>query len=131
MNVFISSTVVPSSFKATSTSKLSTASMAKTTDSNKAVTDASKIKTSTKIMKKKNQQIMELYQMKRMRKGKILTNNMEDDSKVNKVKKKIQNVDGFLAGSGNFRSRFLPILYWKKELEMLLQLLNSFGMKEV
>ena len=29
---------------------------------------------------------------------------MEDDSKVNKIKKEIQNFDGFLAGSGNCRS---------------------------
>ena len=57
-------------------------------------------------------------------------NIMEDDSKVNVIKKEIQNIDGFLAGSGNFRSQFLPMLYWKKELEMLLRLLKTFGTKE-
>ena len=31
-------------------------------------------------------------------------NNMEDDLKVNKIKKEIQKINGFLAGSGNCRS---------------------------
>ena len=56
-------------------------------------------------------------------------NIMEDDLKVNNMKKEIQNIDGLLAGSGNCRSRFLPMLYWKKKLEMLLRLLKTFGMK--
>jgi hypothetical protein len=43
----------------------------------------------------------------------------------------MQNIDGLLAGSGNCRSQFLPMLYWKKELEMLSRLLKRFGMKDV
>ena len=40
-----------------------------------------------------------------------IDNIMEDDSKVNKIKKEIQNIDGFLAGSGNCRSQYLPMVY--------------------
>ena len=71
--------------------------------------------------------------MKRMRKGKKTNQNKikKDDSKVYKVKKEIQNIDGFFAGSGNCRSQFLPMLYWKNELKNLSRLLISFGMKEV
>ena len=60
MNVSIISTIMHTSTKATSTLKFSTISMAKTTGTNKAVSDASKRETSTEIMKKKNKPIMEL-----------------------------------------------------------------------
>ena len=43
----------------------------------------------------------------------------------------MRNIDGLLVGSGNCRSQFLPMLYWKKELEMLSRLLKRFGMKDV
>ena len=45
--------------------------------------------------------------------------NIDDDSKVNKIKIEIKNIDGFLAGSGNCRSQLLPKLYWKKTVENL------------
>ena len=57
--------------------------------------------------------------------------NMDDDLKVNKIKKEVQNIDGFLAGSGNCRSQFLPMHYWKKEKEILLRLLKKLGKKYV
>ena len=68
---------------------------------------------------------------KEEKRDKKTTNNTDHDSKVNKIKKYVQNIDGFLAGSGNFRRQILPMLYWKKELEMLLRLLKTFGMEEV
>ena len=55
------------------------------------------------------------------------SNNKEDDSKMNKIKNEVQNLDGCLAGYGNCRSRFLPKLYLKKKLEMLLRLLKGWN----
>ena len=56
---------------------------------------------------------------------------MDNDSKVNKLKKEAKNIDGFLVGCGNCRNHFLPILYWKKELEMVSRLLKGHSLKEI
>ena len=84
-------------------------------------------------MKKKKKQIIELSDKKdeEEKREKSTNNKMEDDLKVNKIKKEIQSIDGFLAGSGNCRSQFLLMHDQKKELNMLLRLLKSFGMKEI
>ena len=94
------------------TSKLATTSMAKLHETNKAVTDASKRKISIEIMKNKNKQIMQISnEGNEQEKGKEknANKNMEDDSKMKKKENK--NFDGFLAGSGNCRSQFFPMLY--------------------
>ena len=80
-----------------------------------------------KIMKRKKKQILQLSDEEDdEEKGeeKETNNKKEDDSNVNKIKKEIQNIDGFLTRFGNCTNRFLPMLYWKKELEMLLRLLK-------
>ena len=84
-------------------------------------------------MKKKNKWIIELSEEEKEEEESEEKNMSitEDDSKVNKIKMEIQNIDGFLAGSENCRSQFLPMLYWKKEIEVLSRLLKTFGMKEV
>ena len=43
------------------------------------------------------------------------------------IKNLVQNLDRYLAGSGNSRRQFFPILYWKKELEMLSRLLKVWN----
>ena len=58
-------------------------------------------------------------------------NTTEDDSKMKNIKNEIKNTDVFLVASGNFRRRFLPMLFREKKLEMLLRLLKTYGMKEV
>ena len=57
-------------------------------------------------MKRKKKQIMELSDEEKEEEKREVknTNNMEDYQKGNKIKKEIQNSDGFLAGSGNWRS---------------------------
>ena len=62
-------------------------------------------------MKQKKKQIRELSDKEDEKEEEKNTNkNMEDDSKVNKVKMEIQNIDGFLVGSENCRSRFANAL---------------------
>ena len=102
--ISISFTTMHSSTKVTSTYKSSTTSMAKTIGTNKDTIET---------MKKKNKWIIEQSdeedeEEKREEKN---TNNMENDSKVNKIKQEIRNINRFLAGSGNYRSKFLPMLY--------------------
>ena len=50
---------------------------------------------------------------------------------MNQIKHKLKSIDGFFAGSGNCESQFLPILYWKKEIEMFSRLLKNFETKDV
>ena len=90
-----------------STSKLWSTSLAKTTGTDKDVTDT---------MKKKNKQIMELsdQEKKEEENEEKNMNTTEDDSKVKNIKTEIQNIDGFLAESGNCKSQFLPMIYWKR-----------------
>ena len=64
-------------------------------------------------------------------KEKVASNKEENESKLIQIKNEVQNLDGCTTWSGNCRSHFLPIICWKKELELLLILLKSFGMKDV
>ena len=68
----------------------------------------------TETMKKKNKWIIQLSdEVEEEEKSKEKNmNNMDYDLRVNKVKNEVKNSDGFLAGTGNCRSRFLPMLYW-------------------
>ena len=108
--------------------------MTKTIGTNKTVTDSSDRKTSMEIMRKKKKQVMGLSDEENNEEKveeKSTNSNMEDDLKVKKIKNEVQNIDRFFTGSGNCRSQFLPMNYWKKEKEMLLRLLKNFGMKDV
>ena len=62
---------------------------------------------------------------------KVASNNKEDNLKANKTMYEVQNLVGCFAGPGNCRQRFLPMLYWNKELKMLPRLLKRFGMVNV
>ena len=86
------------------------------------------------IIKKKRKQILKTSDEEKKEekeKQKDTSNNKDDDSKVNTIEYEIKSIDGFPEGPGNYRRGFLPMLIWKKEIEMLLSLLKSFRMKDV
>ena len=93
----------------------STSSTEKSTDTYMTASDSGDSERSNEVMKKKMKQILRLSDeedKEEESKEKDTINNQEDNSKLNELKYKVQNFDE--TGLENYRSRFSPLLYWKK-----------------
>ena len=112
-----------SSTKVTVTPVLSTSSIAKSMETYITASDLGDGERSMGIMEKRNKYWS--CQIKtRSKTTEKTSNNKVDGSKLNEIKNEVQNIDGCLARSGHCKSRFLPMIYEKKELEFLLRLLK-------